>query len=459
MRSSSLRNLFLKNAFANVLGGAGTALFNILLPALAVRHLDKLEFSVWTLALQVSIYVQLFGMGLQTVVTYRIAKSGAQSDLQGQRDSLAAGIALSKYFSIAAALVVILLVSFYPILFSGVPENLVGKFRLCVALFGSSALFQLLALVPIGGFMGLQRNIVPVFAQLGVRCLSLVLAVVALFQGANLIVLSVLVALSSAMIMPAMWSMSKWKASELFSALATPKPQQVRSMWTECAGLAIWNVAMLLVNGIDTVVVGYFAFDKVASYSLAVTAVTILVGVLQAALNPLVAMGSMLSTDIQYTRLRRLLIISSRCCSAFLVIVTLALMIAGKNLLPYWVGLKYVDEVYVFLIVLLIANGVRNLMGPYAVLLVSVGMQRKALLPAVAEGLVNLFSSVYLAGKFGALGVAYGTLLGALAGVFFSTLLVVNKTHQLVESRMLFMRQVLIIPLCALGCLFFYSFK
>lgn len=457
MKRPLLRNLFLKNAFANVLGGAGAALFNLLLPALAVRHLDKLEFSVWSLAIQVMVYIQLFGLGLQTVVTYKIANAGARSDLEAQRENLAAGFVLARYFASAAALAVVALVFFYPAMFGEVPAHLKTRFRVCIALFGFSAVSQLLALVPMGAFMGLQRNIVPVAIQLGARCFSLIAAGGALYFGASLIELSAIVGGSVALIAPLMLCMAKRRAAFLFAKPLVATRGVVRSMWSDCAGLAVWNIAMLLVNGIDTAVVGHFDFQKVAAYSLAATAITIFVGVLQAMLNPLVAMGSALSVDEKNTRLRQLLIRASRYCSLFLIAVVVVFWVVGKNLLPYWVGSEYVDDVYRFLVILLIAHGIRNLMAPYAVLLVSIGMQRQALFPAVVEGLVNLIASVMLASRLGAMGVAYGTLLGSVAGVVASTIYVVKHTDQLVESRAVFVRKILVIPLCSLGFLFFCS--
>jgi O-antigen/teichoic acid export membrane protein len=455
---TSLRSIFLKNAFANVIGGAGTALFNLLLPALVVRHLDKLEFSVWTLSIQVIAYVHLFGLGLQTVVTYQIAKANANGDEQAQRDSIAASRVLARYFAGVAAVAVVALMIAYPFLFDQVPAQLVGEFRFCIGLLGMSAVSQLLALVPIGAFFGLHRNIIPVAVQLGTRCLSLLTAIVALAYGANLLTLSTCVALCSALLLPVMLWMGKRSASSMFQSTSPAPAGLVPALFKDCAGLAVWNVAMLLVNGIDIVVVGHFSFEKVAAYSLAATAITIFVGVLQAMLNPLVAMGSALSVSAeQHAALRRLLIRASQYCAAFLVAAIVIYMFAGTWLLSFWVGQGYVSDVNAFLLVLLVAHAARNLMAPYAVLLVAVGMQRKALFPALVEGIVNLVASVALASRLGAIGVAYGTLIGAFAGVAASTIFVVNQTGQLVESRARFVRSVLAIPMCSLVFLFFYS--
>jgi O-antigen/teichoic acid export membrane protein len=55
--------------------------------------------------------------------------------------------------------------------------------------------------------------------------------------------------------------------------------------------------------------------------------------------------------------------------------------------------------------------------SPYATMVVATCRQRVATAAAVTEGIVNLASSVWLVQHIGALGVASGTLLGAVAGV------------------------------------------
>jgi O-antigen/teichoic acid export membrane protein len=144
-------------------------------------------------------------------------------------------------------------------------------------------------------------------------------------------------------------------------------------------------------------------------------------------------------------------------CSAFLILAIVGFLWCGKFLLSFWVGPQYIDDVYLLLTVLLLANGVRNVMAPYSVMLISVGAQRKAIVPALVEGLVNLVASVLLARSMGALGVAYGTLIGAGAGVLASTLLVVNKTPMIIASRAAFVQKILLLPMGCLVLIFFLT--
>jgi O-antigen/teichoic acid export membrane protein len=460
MITASLRNLFLKNAAANVMGGAGSALFNLLLPALVIRYIGKLEFSVWTLALQILMYLQIFGFGLQTAITKFIAHGSGGGDFSDQKKTIKAGLVLVFGFVSAAMAMVVILVIFYPLLFKNIPADLVTEFRICIGLLGMSAAWQLFALVPNGMFVGLHRNIIPVGCTLFVRMLSLLTLWLVLKQGGGLLALSITLAACGGILVPTSYFCAHRWASNLVKHLGETDWSRVKQLFNYCASLAVWNLAMLFVNGVDMIIIGHFDFEKVAAYSLAVTSIAVLVGVLQAVLNPLVAIGSSAHASAETAKkLPNILFLSSISCAAFLIFVYILFLYFGRYILGFWVSPIYVDDVYRFLLVLLISHAVRNLMMPFSILLVAIAEHRKAFLPAVTEGIVNLCFSLVLVAKVGAIGVAYATLIGALAGVICSFVLVVNKTKVLTISRCSFFYKILLLPLSILLVLFFVSFR
>jgi O-antigen/teichoic acid export membrane protein len=67
--------------------------------------------------------------------------------------------------------------------------------------------------------------------------------------------------------------------------------------------------------------------------------------------------------------------------------------------------------------VLVLGNVIRQLANPYALVLLATGQQHLATVAAVAEASVNLALSIYLVQRFGAIGVAMGTLVGAFVSV------------------------------------------
>lgn len=435
MKTASLRSLFLKNAVANVLGGAGSALFNLLLPALVVRHLGKLEFSVWSLALQVLIYLQIFGFGVQTAMTKFIAQGHELDDLEDQRKTLKAGIVLVSGFVLLAILAVVLLVIFYPLLFSNVPAEFVGEFRICIFLIGISAAWQLFALIPMGLFFGLHRNIIPVGGQFFVRMLSLLLLWVVLQQGAGLVVLSLTMALCGALIVPINFLAIKRWASSLTVSLAPLDKFRFKELLAYCANLAVWNIAMLLVSGLAIMLVGYFDFTNVAAYSLAATVITIMVGVQQAIISPLLPAGSKLNARAETRgQLGGLLIRATGICIFGLLLSVFLLKFFGAPLLKAWLGKGYSENVLELLLILAVANLIRNVALPYSMLLLAINMQKEVRLTVIVEGVTTLAASVIMAYYYGALGVAYGALIGATCGFFCNYLFNFKKTRLLVPD-------------------------
>lgn len=460
MSTTSIRNLFLKNAVANVVGGAGTALFNLLLPALVVRHLGKMEFSVWTLALQILLYLQIFGFGIQIAMTKFVAHGKELNNLADQRKTIKAGLMLVSSFFLLAVLVVVLLVIFYPLFFDNIPIDFVSEFRICIFFLGISAAWQLYALIPNGVFIGLQRNIIPVSITLLIRMTSLLALWLVLESGGGLLALSATLAACGAMLVPGSYLFARRWARHLTMELGALDWVRFRELWHYCASLAVWNLAMLFVNGIDMILVGHFDFEKVAAYSLAVTFITILVGVLQALLNPLVAIAaSSFANPAKVGDLPKLLSLASFGCSAIMAVVVIIFFIFGKEILKLWINIEYVSDVYLILTVILIAHSVRNILMPFSIFLIAIAEQRKAFLPAVIEGIVNLSFSLYLGSKMGAIGIAYATLIGAGTGVVASFVFVVDKTRILTLSRAQFFLRVLLFPSMVFIFLFFISLK
>ncbi len=89
----------------------------------------------------------------------------------------------------------------------------------------------------------------------------------------------------------------------------------------------------------------------------------------------------------------------------------------GSWILSHWVGPTYAEHSLHLLQILIAANIVRTVCAPYATMVVATSRQSVATASPVAEGIVNLASSIWLVQHLGAIGVALGTLLGSVVGV------------------------------------------
>ena len=113
------------------------------------------------------------------------------------------------------------------------------------------------------------------------------------------------------------------------------------------------------------------------------------------------------------------------------------LLFLGFPLLRIWVGVVYASHALVYLEVLVAANIVRQLAYPYALMVVGLGQQRFATVSPVLEAVVNLVTSILLARRYGAIGVAIGTLIGAFAGVLAHVVVSMPRTQAAVAVERL----------------------
>jgi O-antigen/teichoic acid export membrane protein len=155
------------------------------------------------------------------------------------------------------------------------------------------------------------------------------------------------------------------------------------------------------------------------------------------------------------------LVTATRLSTALLCVLGIPLLFLGFPLLRIWVGAHYASHALIYLEALVAANIVRQLAYPYALMVVGLGQQRFATVSPVVEAIINLVSSILLARRYGAIGVAAGTLIGAFAGVIAHVLISMPRTQVAVAvARLRLIREGVARPLLSflplLACLPFW---
>lgn len=446
---SSLSRRWLGNSSANLIGGASAAAFNLALPAIVSRHLTTAEFAAWSLALQIVAYITLLGLGLQTATARAIAQAEGRQDTKAMLDIARAARSISTWATAAAAMAAVLLAACYPLLFPSIPDDLLGAFRLAVLLIGLSTASQLMALVPMGVFQGLHRNVVFVSVQVAMRLLAVAMVWAGASAGITLLGLAALLAASSALLWPTLrWLMrSRLPWSRMIDTVGLDRARR-RELFDYCASLSIWGVATLLVNSVGVIMVGHVAFEQTGTYSLAMSASTVLAGLLGAVFSPLVTTGAALRAQPERQgELPSLLMKSTVWCAVLLNLLFLVCLVLVRDIIGLWVGPGFVAPLTPLLLTLVGAHALRNLGTPYAMMLLATGLHRRALLTGVAEGVCNLVATVLLGQRFGVVGIASGTLVGAVAGLVGALVLNTRKTPELTPRPLRFAVVGLLLPL------------
>lgn len=446
---SYLRRRWINNSLANLIGGVATAAVNILLPALVVKHFSTEAFSVWNLSLQLLVYVNLLSAGLQTATARAVAHAGPHDNsAHSPAVIVRAARSISRWAAGCALVLVLLLAAGYPLLFPGVPSTLVVEFRLTLLFFGFAAVVQILAQVYLGIFQGLHRNVVLVGVQIAVRLLTLMVVWVGVLIELPLVALAALMAFASTLLWPAMLErfniLVPWAANANQASLDKVCRQVLLKY---CSTLFIWSVSMLLVNAVGIIIVGRVNFPMVGPYAIAMTATSVLVGLVNAALAPLMTTtASMFAKDSSRQELPALLLKCTIGTAIALNLVAIFVEAQQTFILQAWVGEAYANAAAPILIILVGAHCLRNICAPYSLMLLAVGLHRRALASALFEGVANLIASVVMGTIWGAIGVAFDTLFSAAIGVTGTFLFNARHTPELTPNAIQFAFRGLILP-------------
>ena len=107
---------------------------------------------------------------------------------------------------------------------------------------------------------------------------------------------------------------------------------------------------------------------------------------------------------------------ATRITTWFNVVLLAATAGFGIPVLRIWVS-GYTTQTYPLLLALMLAQTIRLCWGSYAVALVATNHQNECIIPAIVEGVVNFGVSLWAIQHFGAIGVAVGSIVGALVAI------------------------------------------
>jgi O-antigen/teichoic acid export membrane protein len=186
---------------------------------------------------------------------------------------------------------------------------------------------------------------------------------------------------------------------------------------------------MLCVSGLDLTIVGRYDYAHTGFYSIATAPTNFMIAIIGAAMSPLMPAAAALAVSRNPEQMGGVLARMTRYATTLLLLSSLPAIVGGYWLLRVWVGPVYALAVLPMLRILMLANVIRNMGAPYANFLVATGSQRFAIAGATLEAVVNLAASIFLARRIGAIGVAYGTLLGSFLSVGMHFLISMHFTR------------------------------
>jgi O-antigen/teichoic acid export membrane protein len=411
------KRILLKNALSNVIRGGATAIVALVLPVFLTRSMSVAAFSVWSLVLQLAAYVSYLDFGIQTAVARYVAYDLARNDVSHLKKVVStAFVALAAMAALASSAVFISQL-FFSHLFKQIPAGLQNQFRFAFAAVAISAAIGLPLSVFGAIFVGLQKNEVPALVIGGSRLIGAFMLIILAANGFGLNVMGSvfgLVNLSGALFL---WWMYHRSSTDIFVSFNTLSFPIAKELTRYCASLSVWIFSMVIVTGLDLVLVGLFEFSAVGAYAIAAGLVAFLAGLQNAIFNAMISPAAALHAHGESECLGRDMIAATRYGMFVLLCTGLPLVVFAHPLLRIWVGREYANAGTQVLQILVIANVIRLTATPYAVTLISTGQQGLITITPSLEAVTNIFVSVLFGLKYGAIGVAWGTLAGALVGV------------------------------------------
>jgi O-antigen/teichoic acid export membrane protein len=208
---------------------------------------------------------------------------------------------------------------------------------------------------------------------------------------------------------------------------------------------------MLLISGLDTAVVAHFDFKATGYYAVAASPTNFIILLMGAIFGPLLPAVSGLAAIGDHAGIASLTLRTTRICALLLLLLGLPLLLYGYPILSLWVGADYARHSAALLEILVVASLIRLCVLPYSVILIGNGLQRYGFLGALTEAFINLSVSIVLGSRYGAIGVAIGTLAGGVVGIALHIFYSMRCTFAAIPvSRREFLLQGLARPLvCA----------
>ena len=406
-----------QNILASLARVIAVSLVALLLPAYLTHHLPVTTYAAWVLIIQLAAYVSYLDLGIQTGVSKFVAEFDARGDVAGAGRHASAGLVLMCFAGLLGLLLTCGLAWQVPRLFHDMPSNLYHEVRVSVLLIGASLSFGLVCAVYSAVFLGLQRYWIPMSITIANRVSYAAIVVVIVTLRGSLEAMGIAVAAVN--VLTGLLQVLAWRerASHIHVSTRASDSRVLKNVTRFCSLQSVWMMAMLCIAGLDVTIVGHYDYVQTAYYSIATLPVAFILMIISAMLNPLMPASSALSTQRPPVEMGELAARVTRYSSVILLLTGLPLIVFGYPILRLWVGEQYALHTLPYLRILVFANIIRNLCAPYATMIVATDRQSAAITAAISEAVVNLGCSIYLAARFGAVGVAIGTVLGAFVSI------------------------------------------
>jgi O-antigen/teichoic acid export membrane protein len=405
----SLKAQAIKNVSATWLALLVQAVVGFFLAPFILHRLGNEAFSVWVLVFALTGYFGLLDCGIRSsIVKYTAAFIATHDDDQLSR-YLSTSLA---FYSLVGFFVLILTVAgfFCLHLMFRVPSSLLTSARILLLLSGASLALTFPLNVFSGALEGLQKFSWLQLTQIGIALLRACLIVVALRNGGGLLALGTITVAMNLLSSLVFMGMA-WHALPVRLNLGGVDGKVYRKMASYGAfAFAVVGAEKLRFQSDSLVIGALLSATAITYFSIAARLVEYSSYAVRSMSQIFTPMSSQFHAVGDLESLRRTFLTGNRASALTIFPLCVVLLILGKPIIQSWVGVSYVSS-YPLLVVLIVPRTLYLAQSTSTRILLGMGRHRLLASVLLLEGVTNLLLSVFLAHRFGIVGVAWGTAI------------------------------------------------
>lgn len=434
----------LKNSLSNIINGFSNVILGIVISPVLLHNLSKVDFSIWSLTLQVGVLIGIFGIGLQVTVGRFVALhlNNPQKLQKAMHQSLLFALLLNMVCLVGIFILAKFFFSFFP----EVSETNANA-KLILILIGSSFVINNVFSPFVGYFTGIERNDITAGINIFFKVILGTSILLLVHHGLDVIAWVYFAINSFNQI--AFYILYKLKNTSQRTKLSLDK-NLFQTIVVFFSGLLVWNIAQFLISGIGTFTVGKYSFQELAGFAVLMTLVNAGVGILGAMINPIIQPMIRMHNHGNNQHVEFLV---NKLIFIFSMIVFIGVFIAwfaSVHILGVWLGYQQATNLHVMFSLLLAAYLIRMIAAPYGLMLVAYGKQLSIAWLPVLEGLLNFALSIFFVRIYGAIGIAYSTFI---SGVLIMAVYACKyRAEAEYKSKLIFV-SFLVIPVMIAICL------
>jgi O-antigen/teichoic acid export membrane protein len=423
------------NSLANLARTLATFVIGFLVPPFLIRWIPKDAYASYILSSRLGAFLVILDLGMQMSLTRLASSALASGDTERACEVVWAAVRLFRKLAGAGIAVLLLLIVFLPNVFDGIPPNLVTSARLCVGLFGLSSLVALVYSPFSGLLVASNETTRVVWPTIALRVLSAVAMLVSAKAGWSIVALGGISAVATISIALLPFVISR-RIFPWIRGVIPAKLGEIGGLLIREAGLmSIITLTSFVLDGADVVIVGKFAYGSVPFFQMCVAMVTGLemlhAGLMQPML-PALSAGRATKTPEAYAKQFRQ---SARLVAALWACMTVGTFVIAPFLMRRWVGSELGDQATPVLRIMLVGYFLRYGDWAFGVSVVAAGAFKKIVGGPIFGSVCHLTCASVLGWKYGAKGVAIGTVIAAVATMGFVRLVSMPRVRDVLPIK------------------------